>query len=268
VSRGEIVLRREGGIARLIVERPERRNAVDAALWEALRARVVEAADDPPRVLVLSGAGGHFCAGLDLKPDNPLLARVVPIAQRRDAEAARRLIRELKSVCDLLAAFPAPTIAAIEGACVGIGLELALACDLRVAAADATLSLPEIRLGLVPDLGGTVRAARLLGPGRAALLALAGRPLRGEDAARIGLVELLAEPGQALALADAVAADIVAGAPHAARGILHVLRSAADLDLGDALVLETEAGANALLSGEPLEGLAARAGGRRPAWDA
>lgn len=267
MTAGEILLEREAGIATLTLSRPKRRNAISASFWELLRMRLIEAAEEPPRVLVVTGSHGHFSAGLDIKPDNPLLARVLPIVQGKDAEGARALVQELKSVCDLLAGFPCPTIAAIEGACVGIGLELALACDLRVASRLARLALPELRLGLVPDLGGTVRLARLVGPGKAALLTLACRNWSGEQGFSHGLIEELCEPGQALEQAQALAAEIRGGAPTGARGVLQVLRASQDLDLDDALVLETEAGTNALLSGEPMEGLMARQLRREPSWN-
>ncbi len=265
---GQVHLEHTHGITTLTLARAQRRNAISAGFWEQVRERVNEAAEDPPRALIITGAEGHFSAGLDIKPDNPLLARVLPIVQRKDAEGARSLIRELRSVCDLVASFPAPTIAAIEGSCIGIGLELALACDVRVAASDARMALPELLLGLVPDLGGTARLARLVGPGRAALLALASRTWTGAEAAAHGLVELSCEPGQALGQAHALASDIRAGAPTVARGVLQVLRAAGDLDLDDTLTLETEAGTNALLSGEPLEGLMARQMRRKTSWDA
>ena len=267
MSNGEVLLERAGGVATVTLSRPQRRNAVNAGFWDLLGQRLVEAADDPPRALILTGCDGHFSAGLDIKPDNPLLARVLPIVQKKDAAAARALVQELRSVCDLLAGFPAPTIAAIEGSCIGIGLELALACDLRVAAHDAVFALPELRLGLAPDLGGTVRLERLVGPGKAALLALACQRWNGTRAHRAGLVEIMCDPGQALAQAALLATEIRAGAPTAARGVLHVIRASHDLDLDDALTLETEAGANALLSGEPLEGLMARQAGKSPRWN-
>ncbi len=263
---GQVLLERDGGVAVITLDRPKRRNAISAGFWEALKARVIEAADDPPRVLIITGAAGHFSAGLDIKPDNPLLHRVLPVVQSKDANAARGLVRELKHVNDLVAGFPAPTIAAIEGACVGIGMELALACDLRVASREATFALPEVRLGLVPDLGGTVRLTRLVGPGRSALLTLAGRRWTGLEAHAAGAVELLCEPGEAMDHAQALADDIRAGGPTANTGVLQVIRATADLDLADALVLETEAGANALLSGEPMEGLMARQMGKPPRW--
>ncbi len=265
---GEVLLHHDAGIATITLSRPQRRNAISAGIWELLRARLIEAADAPPRALVLTGAEGHFCAGLDIKPDNPLLARVLPIVQGKDAEGARALVRELKSVNDLLAGFPAPTIAAIEGSCVGIGMELALACDLRVASTQAIFALPELRLGLVPDLGGTARLERLVGPGKAAMLALACQQWTGSQAYQAGAVELTCEPGQALERALGLAAEIRAGAPTGAGGVLQVIRAGGDLDLDEALVLETEAGVAALLSGEPLEGLMARQARREPSWNA
>ncbi len=268
MSSSEVRIEHDGGITTLILDRPQRRNAVDTELWEQLRRAIVSAAHRPPRALIICGAGGHFSAGLDLKPDNPLFARVLPLVQNQDAAAARGLVRELKAVLEQLAAFPAPTIAAVEGACIGIGLEIALACDLRVVARDAKLSLPEVRLGLVPDLGGSARLTRLLGSGRAGLMVLAARQLDGAAAQRMGLAELQAEPGAALAMARSLAADIRAGAPTAVQGALQLVRSAGDLDLAEALDLETEAGVSALLSGELIEALGARMSRREPAWDA
>ncbi len=266
MSAGEILLEQDEGIATLTIARPQRRNAMDEAQWHRLRSRLRELAQDPPRALILTGQGGHFCAGLDLNPDNAIFARLAPIAQRRDEGAARTLIGELKRVTDQLAGFSCPTIAAIQGACVGLGLELALACDLRVAARDALLSLPEVRLGMVPDLGGTVRLTRLVGRGQAARLALAAQAITGEEAWHIGLTELLAEAEDVPQVARDLALDIHRGAPAALQGTLAVIRRAPELQLQDALDEETAAGARAVISGEPLEAMMARQMGRKPSW--
>jgi enoyl-CoA hydratase/carnithine racemase len=172
---GRVHLEAQDGVGVLRLDRPARRNALGAQMWAMVAVRVDEAARMGLRALILTGAGPHFCAGMDLKPDNPLLARAAQAVGDGDPVAARALIEELKGVGARLRRFPAPTIAAIEGVCLGGGLELALHCDVRVAAETAQLGMPEVRLGMVPDVGGTALLSRLVGPGRAIALICSGR---------------------------------------------------------------------------------------------
>ena len=155
------------------------RGALDAALSEL-------AADDEVRVAVLTGAGTAFCAGADLS-DAPPPTR----GTRWRSPAARSRSR--------WPTFPKPLIAAINGPAFGGGLELALACDLRVAAAGATFALPEVRIGSLPGSGGTQRLVRAVGPAVAARMLLSGEPLSAEDALRNGLISDLVEPGELIA---------------------------------------------------------------------
>ncbi|MEQ8273959.1 MAG: enoyl-CoA hydratase/isomerase family protein [Deltaproteobacteria bacterium] len=252
---------RDGDVVTLTIDRPERRNALHGPLWSALK----EAADalyaEPPRAVILTGVGEHFCAGMDLKMDNPLIARLAPAVAEKDEAALRALIVELKGVVDAIANIPAPVVAAIEGACAGGGLELALACDLRVAARGAFFSLPETHLGMVPDVGGTVRATRLVGAGRATELILSGRRLDVDEAERWGLVNRVVDAGGALAQAQALVKELCGAGPACARSILEVLRANAPT-----FEQETEAGVRALTSGEVMEGAMAFAEKRPPKW--
>ena len=190
------------GVADVVLNRPEARNAIDVPLGRALaEALDALAAREDVRALVLSGAGGKaFAAGAD----------VAELRERTHREALggfhARLFQQVED-------FPHPTVAALEGFALGGGLELALACDLRVASASARLGLPEVTLGIMPGAGGTWRLPRLVGLGRAKELVLTGRLLGAEEAAALGLVERTCAEGDAHAQAHVLARDIARNAP-------------------------------------------------------
>ncbi|WP_151083748.1 crotonase/enoyl-CoA hydratase family protein [Nocardioides cynanchi] len=183
-----------GPVTTVVLDRPEVRNAVDRSTAEALVAAFTAYdADDSQSVAVLTGAGGHFCAGADLAAmDN----RVEPDGTGPMGPTRLRLGK--------------PVIAAIEGYAVAGGLELALWCDLRVAAADATLGVFCRRWGVPLIDGGTVRLPRLIGTSRALDLILTGRPVSADEAERIGLVNRVVQPGTARSHAEALAAELAA----------------------------------------------------------
>ncbi len=254
-------------VAHVIIQRVHRRNALDAAGWTAIGERVQEAAASGARALILRGEGDHFCAGMDLKLDNPLLGRAAQAITTQDGADLKALIIELKGCLSPLRSFPGPTIAAIEGGCLGGGLELALYCDVRIAGASATFAMPEPRIGFVPDVGGTTLLKRLVGPARATMLILSGRRINAENAFQMGIVESIHGDGEVLAAAEALAADMALSAPTATGLVLDLLRNHDDDSLDDALAAETEAGVKALLSGEALEGIGAFAERRAPRWN-
>lgn len=261
-----ISLNIDDGIAILRLNRPEKRNALNEAMWQGLKDKTEEARASDPRALIITGDGGHFCAGMDLGPDNPLFERVGPAIAAQDKDAALEVIRWLKGCLDVVASFPAPTIAAIEGACVGGGAELALHCDIRIAARDARVGLPEVRVGMIPDLGGTVRLTRLVGTGRAARLILSGEVIDGEAAYRLGIVDKLSDQGKTVTNALAMVHEIAKGGPVACANALEVIRTTPDLSLSEAIAMETEHGARALTSGEPMVGVQAFLTKQDPEW--
>jgi len=187
----------ESGIAHVVLNRPEKRNAIDQAMIDDLhRAMDALEADDTVRVAILSGAGGKaFAAGAD----------IAQLRERRATEALQVInARLFQRVEDLRC----PTIAAITGYALGGGCELAMACDLRVAGRSAKLGQPEVALGIIPAAGGTQRLPRLVGLGRARDIILTGRLVEAEEAERIGLVNRLADDDKVLDAAEDLAAQI------------------------------------------------------------
>jgi enoyl-CoA hydratase len=178
---------RRGPVALVTLDRLERRNAVDHEALEGLHEALQAAAD--ARVVVVTGAGEHFCAGADLKG-------VEDEAFRRTLATVLVDLREL----------PRPTIAAVHGAALGAGTQLAAACDLRVATADCRFGIPAARLGLMVDQWTVQRVAMLCGQGPASAMLLAAETISGRDAYHLGLVQRLGLLDDALAWADDIAA--------------------------------------------------------------
>jgi enoyl-CoA hydratase len=170
------------------IDRPERRNALDAESLDALGEAIASAGPEV-RVLVLRGAGGHFCAGADL----------TGLEDQHFAQLLQRVLRGLRE-----ARFP--TLAAVEGAALGAGTQLAVACDLRTADPEARFGIPAAKLGLMVNHWTVERLAAMTGPGPAAAMLLAAEVLSGADAHRIGLVQRLGPVEDALAWADEIAA--------------------------------------------------------------
>jgi len=223
-----------GPVLTVTIDRPEVRNAVDrataAALAEAFRAFD---ADESLSVAVLTGAGGTFCAGADLKA----ISRGEPNRVEPDGDGPMGPTRLL---------LHKPVIAAIEGHAVAGGLELALWCDLRVAASDAVLGVFCRRWGVPLIDGGTVRLPRLIGESRALDLILTGRAVEAEEALAIGLVNRVAAPGEALAAAQALAEQIAAFPQVCLRGDRASVLGQAGLEEADGLALEYHHGLRAL----------------------
>jgi enoyl-CoA hydratase len=224
------------------ITRPEVRNAVDPETASALKA-AFERFDktDSLAVAVLTGVGGHFCAGYDLKTLAAGTANPMP----DDGDGPMGPTRIVLSK---------PVIAAIEGYAVAGGLELALWCDLRVAANNATLGVFNRRFGVPLIDMGTIRLPRLVGHGRAMDLILTGRAVPADEAYRIGLVERLVEPGQALAEALALARSMAALPQRSLRADRRSAIGQWSLSTEEAMLAEYRGGVEVIASGESLEG--------------
>jgi enoyl-CoA hydratase/carnithine racemase len=246
------------------IDRPQRRNALGGPTWSALRDAIL-AAPKSARAIVVTGSDKVFSAGMDLKPDNPLLLEVAQAIGNQDANALKEIIHMLKGCIAPLREAGIPTIAAIEGPCLGGGLEIALHCDVRIASQTTVLAMPEPRLGFVADIGGTTLLHRLIGPGRASWLITSGRRIDIDTAEQWGLVEQRCEAGTALSTALELVTDMAKGAPVATRASLALLRDETE-SLDQAFEAETAAGVDALLAGEVMEAIQARMQGRAAAW--
>ena len=224
------------------IDRPAVRNAVDPETARALEAAFRDFdANDELAVAVLTGAGGNFCAGFDLKALAGGARYAVGETGPGPMGPTRMVLRK-------------PVIAAIEGYAVAGGLELALWCDLRVASDNATFGVFNRRFGVpLIDLG-TVRMPRMIGQGRALDLILTGRPVKPEEALRIGLVERVVEAGTALAEAQKLAREIATFPQAALRGDRWSVLSQWSLELDEARLAEYREGIAAMRSGEALQG--------------
>jgi len=240
--------RRQDGVATLTVDRPPL-NALSYHAKEEIAACLEEIAADPAvRCLVVFGAGGRaFSVGSDIKEFPEVTARRL---------GRQRAVHE-HALYNRLDFFPVPTIAAIEGHCLGGGLELALACDLRVAGETSHLGLPEVKLGVFPAGGGTERLPRLIGEARARELIYTGEPVDAREAWRIGLVNRLAPAGQALATARELGRVIAARPGITLRTVKAVMDRGLAMDLLQAQQVAIEAIGGLFQSEAAREGVAA-----------
>lgn len=257
MSDGSVTIERDGPIAVVTLCRPHKKNALNDALWAGMRAAAETLAGELPRAVIVTGEGSAFCAGMDLSPDNPQIAGLAVAAQTHEAGPMRALLAGLRPSMDALVRLPVPIIAAINGLAFGGGAELAVRCDLRVMDAEAELCFSEVRLGLMPDMGGGVALTRLVGPAVAADLILTARRVRGEEAQRLGVVNRVSAPGRALDDARELARSIAANGPRAVRASLNVIRRTPDLDEEAALELERERAAELMATGECVYGVTA-----------
>ncbi len=233
----------EGNIAVVTIDRPEVRNAVDAEAAEQLAAAFRRFDEDESlSVAVLTGANGYFCAGADLKAISGGNGNRI---RRTDGDGPLGCTRMLLSK---------PVIAAVEGYAVAGGFELALWCDMRVAANDAVFGVFCRRWGVPLVDGGTVRLPRLIGQSNAMDLILTGRGVSGEEALRMGLANRVVEPGQALNAAKDLAAQVAAFPPNCMRSDRLSAYEQWDLPYVEAMANETRRGMEVIQSGETREG--------------
>jgi enoyl-CoA hydratase/carnithine racemase len=227
----ELVLSEDhGGVRQITLNRPEKRNAFHAELVLATGAALRAAGDDPGvRCVVLRGAGPLFSSGMDLGA----------LAALAEAPAGLRAFRRhCIDAWNAAEEIPKPVICAIQGACIGGALELALACDFRVLADDAIVGMPETRIGLIPDLGGCSRLPQVVGLGRAKELVMTGKLIGAAEAERIGLANRVAPPAELDAAVEQLAGELLACAPVAVALAKRVLDASARPALSTTLELE------------------------------
>ncbi len=237
----------DDAVATVTVNRPDKRNALNSRVRSEVVATLDALRDDDAvRVVVFTGAGEKaFVAGADIGE----FAERTPLEQR-EAMTGRR-------VFDEIAAFPKPTIAMINGFCLGGGCELALACDVRVASDAARLGQPEINLGIIPGGGGTQRLPRVVGTGQAMRLILSGEIVDAAEALRIGLVDVVHPAAELRERTMEFARGMAAKSPVALRMAKAAVRAAAEMPLAAGLAYETELFVTCFGSEDKREGVAA-----------
>ncbi len=252
-------LERRDAVAVLTLDRPEKMNALSrAALLEFARVGEELMADPSVRAIVVTATGDKaFCAGADLKERRGM--------SENDVREQVKLYRRAWTWLDVA---PLPVVAAINGLALGGGLELALHCDLRVAAHHAVLGLPEVTLGIIPGAGGTQRLPRLIGEARAKELILFGRRIEASEALAMGLVNRVSPPGKEV-LDDALEwiAPLAAGAPIAQRAALRAIDDSSLVPVAQGLDLERVHYDECLRSSDRVEALRAFAEKRPPKFE-
>jgi E-phenylitaconyl-CoA hydratase len=229
-----IEILREAGVACLVLNRPERRNAIDDATRDALAKAFADFdADAAIRVVILTGAGTAFCAGVDLAtPGN------VAVQENAQAIAPASPVVTRPRLTAALDAFSKPVIAALNGVAIGGGLEMALACDIRIADTNARFGLTEVRIGSLPASGGTQRLVGAVGRTIAAQMLFTGELISAEQALAAGLVSELHAPDDLMGRALGLAQVIAENAPLSLAAIKKALRAATDLPLAAGFELE------------------------------
>jgi enoyl-CoA hydratase/carnithine racemase len=245
---------RDGAIVEVVLNGPPA-NALGPQIVKGLHAAMDSAEVSEAKVLVLtSSVPGFFAAGADIKHMSTI-----------DAASFREYGDGLRGALDRLAALPLVSVAAIDGLALGGGLELAMACTMRVAAARARLGLPEVKLGLIPGAGGTQRLPRLVGRGHALDIMLTGRQVESDEAYQIGLVDRLAASGQtARTAAWDLAHQLASASTPAQLAVVRTVDAAYDLPLRDGLGYEVDQVQELFERGEAMEGLRAFIDKRTP----
>ena len=253
-----VITEDRGPVRHVVLNRPEKRNAFDAGLVRALGEALEAARVDPDvHCVVLRGAGPMFSSGMDLGDLGALAA---------DPASLRAMRRPILDVWNLPEEMTKPVVCQIHGACIGGALELALACDLRVMAADALAGLPETRVGLIPDVGGSSRLPAVVGLGRAKELVMTSKLIDGTEAERIGLVNRVAPADELEAATGALVDALLACSPVAVGLAKRVMDAAARPALASTLEQEVTVQQLCAESEDFREGTAAATERRQPAF--
>ncbi|CAK7356305.1 unnamed protein product [Dovyalis caffra] len=247
----------DSGIVEVNLGRPAAKNSIGKEMLRGLRNafETIESDDSAQVVLICSSVPKVFCAGADLKERKTMTPSEV-----------QNFVNSLRSTFSFMEALRVPTVAVIEGAALGGGLEMALSCDLRICGEDAVLGLPETGLAIIPGAGGTQRLPRLVGKSLAKELIFTGRKIGGREAMSMGLVNYSVPAGKAHSKAVEIAREIIQKGPIAIRMAKKAINEGIELDLPSALELEEECYEQLLNTNDRLEGLAAFAEKRKPSY--
>ena len=254
----------DGPVATLWLDRPEKRNALGPAFWTDLPIAMAAIGAHPDlRVVVIAAKGPHFSVGLDLVAmaglgGTPAGKDGKPHSMATRARSARASVLELQASVTAVADCPLPVIAAIHGYCIGGGVDLAAACDIRLASADALLSVREAKVAIVADLGSLQRLPHIIGKGHLAELAFTGKDITADRAKEIGLVNQVSSDAEAvLADARAMASEIAANSPLAVQGTKAVMAAGEGRSVAEGLDFVATWNAGFLASDDLVEAMTA-----------
>lgn len=265
------VERSDDGVATLWLDRPDKLNAMGRTFWDGLPGIMDDLGkDNSIRVVVLAGRGRAFSVGLDLMEYGAELTAGSG-AHKSEADKRRKLLAMIKSMqasITSVADCPKPVIAAVHGYCLGGGIDLITACDIRLAAADAIFSVRETRLAIVADVGTLQRLPRIIAPGRVADLVYSGRDIDAAEALEYGLVEHVYPDAETLWKEAATLAGLIAAnSPLAVQGSKAVLRAGADRSITESLDFVAVWNAAFFESGDLFEGIQAAVEKRPPRFE-
>jgi enoyl-CoA hydratase len=247
------------GVARIELSRPDKANAFNGAMWKEIKAAFEWLSASELRVGVLSGQGKHFTAGVDLEFLVATSSEVRSLPQGRRQERLRDWILDLQSTISAAESCRKPVLAAVHGACIGAGIDLVTACDMRYATQDARFSVKEIDVAIVADVGTLQRLPRLVGDGLARELAYTGREFDGHEARAMGLVnQVFPDKDSLMKHVMALATSIARKSPLTVRGIKDTLNYSRDHSVAAGLEYVALRNAGALLSSDLDEAIAAR----------
>jgi enoyl-CoA hydratase len=258
MSYDNILFESDGAVATITINREKVRNALNSATLAEIGAALEQVErDDRLRVAIITGAGDKaFAAGADI---NELRAQPSATAARQMSQRSHQLGLYIAQMSKIV-------IAAINGFALGGGLELAMSCDIRIAADTARVGQPEINLGIMPGWGGTQRLTRLVGPGMSKLLNLTGEMITADEALRIGLVERVYPAGELMSAARSLAQQIASKAPLAVAAIKQAINHGMDMALPDACMYEAALFGDITFTEDAKEGTSAFLEKRTPAW--
>lgn len=263
-----LIYREEDRIAFIEINRPEKKNALNRDCWQLLNEFLERLSTDQDiRALVITGHQEDvFSAGVDVTPADRFITDMFRALEKKNREKLTEGFAFIQNVLSKLAHLTIPTVAAINGLCYSGAVELAAACDIRVAKANAVICLQETRLGLIPDLGGTVRLARLIGPGHAKDLIFTAREIPADEAKELGLINHIFPDDKFRQHVLEYVKQITANSPSAVSAVKQIIDATASMEENQALKFEREKAAENVLTEQCIEGITAFLEKRNPDW--
>lgn len=259
----------ENKIAQIEINRPEKANSLHSTLWKEIKEAFLWADQTAEaRVVILSGSGKHFCAGIDLNLFPEIFAQIDSKDEARKRENLRRMILNFQDSFNAIEKCRKPVIAAIQGSCIGGGVDMISACDLRYATQEANFSIKEIDIGMTADVGTLQRLPHLIGDGVMRELAYTGRKLLASEAKEVGLINRIFENKETMMNeVKKIAEEIASKSPLAIRGTKEMILYTRDHTVEEGLNYIATWNASMLLSNDLQEGISAQVEKRKPEFE-